>query len=327
MPAHRCLAFLLLSALAAQAPAAEVDRFLPADAEIVVTVNVRQMLDSSLIKEQALDLLRDGLKSLDMAEDILKELGFDPFKDLDRIVAGGPAGKEPDRGLLIVHGRFDVAKFKAKAEESAKTFGDALKVLKVPDGLGGNFVVYQVSPPEMPAPVFVALAGKDTLLASPGKDYVVDALRRQARKEPVALKDKVFQEMLEKLDDKQSISFAATGPALANGALQGTPAADSLAKIIGLGGGITLSEDLKIEAVVTSKTAAEANELHEAADKGLKLALTFLAALTQGNDNNPGLDLALEVVKGFRVQVKDKSVLIKGRLSADTIADALKKIK
>jgi hypothetical protein len=326
MPLHPRLAVVCLAALAAPAGAAEVDRFLPADSEVVITVNVRQMLESKLAKDQVLEYLRNMLKGEEMAEEVLKDLGFDPFKDLDRVTIAGPVGKEPDRGLLIAHGRFDPAKFKAKAEESAKTNGDALKILKVPDGAGGHFVVYQVGS-ELHWPVFVALAGHDTLLASPGKDYVVDALRRQARKEAVALKDKDFQTMLEKLDDKQSISFAATGAGLSKSILKDTPLADSVAKITSLGGGITLTDDVKIEAVVTSKTEDEAKELHDTIDKGLKLALTFLAALTQGNDSNPGLELALEVVKGFRVQVKDRTVLVKGRLSADAISDALKKIK
>jgi hypothetical protein len=324
-----CLAAIGLFAVSLPARAAELDRYLPADSQIVINVNVRQLLDSELVKTQALEMLREALKSVDQAEEILKDLGFDPFKDLDRVVIAAPGDKEPDRGLLIVRGRFDPAKIKAKAEDVAKTHDEILRIVKIPDGKGGNLTVWQVSPPETPTPLFVSLADGNTLVASAGKDYVVDALRKFGRKEPVSLKDKEFEGLLKTLDDKQSLSFAAVSAAIGKSVLAGAggQAGDALTKITALGGGVTLSEDIKVEIVVSAKNAAEAKEFRDTADSGIKLALGLLAAMSQGAEANPGLELALEVVKGLKIQVKDKTIILKGRISGETITDAFKKIK
>ena len=181
---HRALA--VVTAILLSAPlgrAAEVDPYLPEDSESVFNLHVRQILDSQIVKKNFLEAAQEALRGNDEVQDIFKDLGFDPFKDLDRILIAAPGGTEKDRGLVIVHGRFDVAKFKAKAEKVAKDDAEHLKIHKI---LGGKHLLYEVNVPDLDDPLFVALAGRDTLLASPGKDYVVDALKkigktRQAR--------------------------------------------------------------------------------------------------------------------------------------------------
>src|SRR5262249_40501017 len=150
--------------------AADIDPYLPEDTEFVVNVNVRQIIDSPLFKKNALEAAQEALRGNDQVQDILKELGFDPFKDLDRVLAASPGGTEEDRGLIIVHGKFDVAKFQAKAEKVAKEDAEHLKIHKI---LGGKHLLYEVTTPELDSPLFVVLANRDTILASPGKDYVV----------------------------------------------------------------------------------------------------------------------------------------------------------
>jgi hypothetical protein len=325
-----CLGLLAVLAASAATPAraGEVDKYLPADSEVVVNVNVRQLLDSPLVKKHALDLAREALKGVDMAEEVLKDLGFDPFKDLDRVVAASPGGADRDRGLLIARGKFDRAKFKAKAEEAARTNGDVLKIRKVPDGSGGHHLVYQVDLPDHPLPYFVALADDNTLLASPGKDYVVDALKKVGSKEPAALKDKDLQALLEKVDERQSVSLAAVSAALKGGLAEaGEDVAGVLDKISAVGGGLTLGEDVKVEVVVTAVNAADAKEFRDSADQALKLALAGLAVLGQGKESNPGIDLALEVVKSLKVTARGRTIVIKGRVSPDAIEDTLKKDK
>ncbi len=320
---------LLAACLAAPARAGDMDKYLPADSEVVVNVNVRQLLDSPLVKKHALDLAREALKSVDMAEEVLKDLGFDPFKDLDRVLAASPGGADKDRGLLIVHGKFDRDKFKAKAEEAARTNGDILKIRKVPAGTGGHHLVYQIDLPDHPLPYFVALADDNTLLASPGKDYVVDALKKAGPKETAALKDKDLQALLEKVDGRQSVSLAAVSAALKKGALADVPEdlAAVLDKISAVGGGLTLGEDIKVEVVITAANAADAKQFRDSADQGLKLALAALAVLDQGKESNPGIDLALEVVKSLKVSARGRVIAITGRVSADAIDDTLKKDK
>ncbi len=119
MMLRRSVWLCALSAFAAAAPAraAELDKYLPEDTEMVVSVNVRQVLDSEFYKKNVGDAARDALNGVEQVPEILKDLGFDPFKDLDRVIVAAPGGAEQDRGLLIAHGRFDLDKFRAKAEQ------------------------------------------------------------------------------------------------------------------------------------------------------------------------------------------------------------------
>jgi hypothetical protein len=317
------LALLLMGAfLAPPACAGEIDRYLPEDTEIFVSVNVRQVVSSDLFKKYGLDDLRDALKNIDRVEDILKDLGFDPFRDLERVLLASPGGADQDKGLAIVHGQFDLAKFKAKAEEALRDHPEALKLHKVPNGAGGQFLVYEVTAPDPDTPLFVALASKNTLLASWGKDYVVDALKKAPGKAAPALKNKDMQALLEKMDLKQSVALAAVGKALTKGALPWDEAAKAFEKVDALGGGLTLGDDVKVEVVISAKTEEDAREFKNAAERGVNQALTVLAVLaTAQKEFNP----ALEIVKSVKVTARGKIVSLKGQINADVIEDAFKK--
>jgi hypothetical protein len=299
----------------------ELDRYLPADTEIYVTVNVRQILDSDLFKNHLQDQARDALKNVDMLEDILKDLGFDPFRDLERVIVASPGGADADKGLIIAHGRFDLAKFKAKGEEAVENHPEAIKLHKVPDGLGGQLLVYEVTAFDADMPLFVALPSKDTLVASAGKDYVVDALKKTGGKNKTVLNNKEMQDLLEKMDSRQSLGMAALGSALVNGNLP-EEAAKSLKKVEAIGAGITIGDDIKVEGVLSTKSPEDARAIKDTVDQGLKQALTVMALLaTAQKEFNP----ALEIVKSIKVTTRGNLVAIKGQINGDVIEDSFKK--
>ena len=196
--------------------------------------------------------MRELLKQIDEVGTTLKDLDFDPFTDLENITVAGPNSNEPDRFLVIVHGKYKLEKFTAKGDEVAKSMDDVLKLHKVADGAGGQAIVYEVRIPDQDQPLFVALPNATTMLVSPGKDYVADALKRSKAKAPVTLKNKNFQALLAKMDPKQTLALAAVGEALAKSLGDG-PHKDALAKIDALGGGVTLADDLKLELVVGAR--------------------------------------------------------------------------
>jgi len=321
---HR--AFVTVSTLLLFVPlgrAADLDPYLPEDTESILNINVRQLLDSELFKKHLLDVAQEALRGNDQLQDILNDLGFDPFKDLDRVVIASPIGTEKDRGLIIVHGRFDVAKFKAKGEEAAKDHSDNLKIHKI---LGGKQLLYEVNHPDLDDPLFVALAGNDTLLASPGKDYVVNALKKSGKDTKPALKNKKFQALLEKVDAGQSLSLGAvTTPEVAK-VIEKTPGdvKGMVEKIQAVAGGLTISDEIKLEIAVTAKNAKDAKDLSDSAKAGLNLILSFAAPLSQNANTPKWVELVVEVVKAVRVTNKSETVFVKGRISNDLIEDALK---
>jgi hypothetical protein len=176
----------------------------------------------------------------------------------------------------------------------------------------------------------VALASKNTLLVSPGKDYVVDALKKTGKTDKPALKNKDLQALLEKMDDRQSLSFAAVKTPAVRDAIGGLPGdvKDLIDKIQALGGGVTITDEVKLEIVVTTKNTKEAKELRDSADAGLKLVLAGLAAFTTNQkDGQPALEFLLEFAKSLRITNKGQAVVVKGRISSDFIEDTLKKGK
>ena len=344
MTRHRYVVGLLAVLLSAPlGRTAEVERYLPEDTEIVLNLNVRQIFDSPIVKKNFLEMAQESLRGNNEIQDVLKDLGFDPFTDLERIVLASPGGADKDRGLVIVHGQFDVAKFKAKAAEVAKDDDAHLKIHKV---LGGKHLLYEVNVPERDDPLFVALAGRDTLLASPGKDYVIDALKKAGKEakngdpkpapsgkssgvlaldKPV-LKNKKFEALLEKVDARQSVSLAMVKTPELSKALEQVPGdvKAMLETIRAIGGGLTIGDDVKLELVVTTKTAQNAEELHKSAKAGLDLMLAGLATVTQTNPS-PEIELVVDILKTVRVKNNGASVVIKGRITSDVIEDALKK--
>src|SRR5262249_16165645 len=110
MSTPRLAALALLLAFPLVAPAAALDPYLPADTQSYVSINVKRLLAAPLVKKHALEPAKQAIKDIDGAGALLKELGFDPFKDLDRVIISSPGGKETDRGLITLYGTFDAAK-------------------------------------------------------------------------------------------------------------------------------------------------------------------------------------------------------------------------
>jgi hypothetical protein len=326
MFAPRFAAVLTLALLVpAGTRAAEPDLFLPPDTESYLSVNVRQILDSPLIKKNALGHLREALKGTDEVNEVLKDLGFDPFRDLDRIIVASPTSTETDRGLVIVHGTFDVKKFQARAADAAENNGDVLKIHKVPLGGGATHEVWEVNIPNQDSSLFVALVGTKTLLVSPGKDYVVDAIKQSRRNKKVELKNKAFAALVEKMDPKQSLSLVVLGNALSGAQkreILPKGARKALGSIEAVGGGITMGKEIKLEVAVSSKDEESARGIRETIDKGVKLGTVGLTLVAE---EQKGLNLLLEVIKTVKVTNKAKVVSVTARLTADALDDFFKK--
>jgi hypothetical protein len=307
------LALILGIALATTpARAADVDKYLPDDTEVVMTVHVKQLTESALFKKYGADPIQGFLKDSDDVADALKDLGFDPLKDVDRIVIASPSGDDNDKGLIIIHGHFDLEKFKAKGEDAARTNGEHLKIHKRESGP----VIYEVSHEKLPSNLFVALVDKNTMLASFGKDYVVDALKKSGNKE-TTLKNKDLKTQLAHTDAKQSLSIAMTGNAAAkSGELANVIPKDVLENLDAVGGGITVGEDIQVSLVVTAKTDEAAKAVSDKVSDGLNDALLALGAIVKvQKDFAPALD----IVKSIKTTAKDKTVTVKGEVTAEQL--------
>jgi hypothetical protein len=113
-----------------------------------------------------------------------------------------PGGKEKDRGLIIITGNVGSAKVKQALEGNT-----AIKSHVTPLGEGAKHAIYEMAAPGQEMAMFLAIVGEKTVVVSPGKDYVVDALKASRAKKKPTLKDKNVQAMIERFDEKQSVSL------------------------------------------------------------------------------------------------------------------------
>lgn len=307
---RRLLAGLLVvtAALAASAgQAAEPNKYLPNNAEGVVIINVKQLLEAPLVKDN-LDTLKAMLTSAGDTQKILDELGFDPFQDVETIVIS--IDESPSKPLVLLQGKFDMAKIQTKAESAAKENSSVLTI-----GKAGGYTIYEVKPPDQNDTMFVALVDGATVAASPNKDYVVEVLDKKEGKKKAEIK-KELQALLAKADPKQSISIVSLGGPLA---ATGQPTA---AKITSVVGGITITDEVKAELVLTTKNADDAKAL----ESELKDGIDQVKALVDLTANqNKELKPLVDAVETLKVSAQGATVNVKGHLAKDVIKKLVNK--
>ncbi len=310
----------LLVLLLAAVPALALDPHLPADTQSYVSLDVRKILDSALFKDHLLGPAKDALKELGEVTTLLDEIGLDPFKDIHRVIVAAPDAKEADRGLVILHGTFDAAKLKAKAAKLKKDKDESVKIHEVPLGGGAKHDVYEFAVPGGTS-LFAALASPKVLLASPGKDYVIDALKQAKAGKKPTLKSKVLQELIEQLDAKHTLSVAFPGKALGGvGKIDWLPgkANEAIEAIEMVGGGLIIGDELKFDLAISAKDEDNAKTVRDFLKTGTKLALAGLAFL---GDDKPGLGLLFDLVKSAKVGGKGRVVGLSAELKADSLKE------
>ncbi|HEX5270552.1 MAG TPA: hypothetical protein VFW33_08710, partial [Gemmataceae bacterium] len=161
---------LAVPAFAADAAAPGFEKYMPDAAEGVITINVRQLLDSELIKKAGLDKALAG----EEAQKSFKDLGLDPLKDIERVIITSDKEKSEDP-YFIVQGKFDPAKLAAAADAAAKEKKDNLKVHKT--DLGKVYELTNldqaVKLPPQAAGAGVNLKGKSVFVTIPDKGHIV----------------------------------------------------------------------------------------------------------------------------------------------------------
>src|SRR5579859_6273439 len=125
----RMVAFVVTVFLPIPAWTASRDPYLPDGTEVVVTLNIRKLLDSPQVQPE-LAKIREQIKNAPDAQKELDALGFDPLTDLDSITAAGVPSRGAEQFLLIVHGRIDFTKLIARVREAMKEHSDVLSTIK-----------------------------------------------------------------------------------------------------------------------------------------------------------------------------------------------------
>jgi hypothetical protein len=294
--------------LTASARAVSADKRTPADAEVIVSVDVSQILDSEIFKKYAKEELEKAL----LNEKVKKELdavGLDPLKDVHKLLITS-AGTEKPKVLIVAYGKFDVDKMKAAAEKAAKDKPDELKIATedgktIYEGKGGDgkdFYAY-LDP------------NGETVLASTEKDYLMAAIANKSEGP-----SKEMKEVLDKVGGKESIWLAALITKEIKKQMASTPQAKDLApKLEAVTGTINVANDVVTNLVIHTTDAKAAADVKKILNQ-VKPLLT-LAAQGAGEEAGPVLS---EVVDNLKITTEENSVKLSLKVSEDLIEKAHK---
>lgn len=301
---------LALAVVAAPLRSAEPDRYLPRDARFVVTVNVRQIVDSAVFKKHAQPPVKAAINADKEFAKLLNGLNFDPFNDVKSIVVAGPG--DPEKLLTIIRGKFDLENIETITDAIAQN-SEALKIT-----IDSTVRVYQLKSDDLNG--YAAFIDPDTLVLSNHRAYIAQSIFLANDKKKDIKYDKGLLGMLAKADGKKSIWMVGYIPDEAKQKLAENPIAANLArKLSTFAGGIhftdAIQSDLQLHA--DPRTAEELRVLLDNA-RGL-----ILLASRENKEYREVLD---QLFTGTRIGKVKTGVNISTRLNGDIIDKALKKV-
>ncbi|MGL6076781.1 MAG: hypothetical protein ACRC8S_21725 [Fimbriiglobus sp.] len=318
------LAIGLTTAGMPSARAAEIDPLLPDKTTSVIYFNVKQILESDLIKKYALGQIKQMLSTNEDAQKMLKDLGIDPLKDIDRVMVG-TWGKDAEdmEGLGVIRGRFDLEKLFAAAEKEAKNNGDKLSIVKE-----GDFKLVKFTPDNSPKAVYASLADEKTLIAGTDRKLVAEKLKtaKEGKKPTV---NKELARLLLKMDDKASMfvtGVAQDGQKIELPPNVNIPGVDSeklakqLEKVTTSSMVLRLTDEVAFDIVMGMKDAEAADDFGETISQLIGTVKGFLPLISgQQPQMKP---IADEIGKTLKSKVSDKDVTLTIKLSAEAIGKA-----
>lgn len=312
--------------LAASSARAVDPKYLPSDTEAVISINLKQILESELVKanREALDQLKalaeNSSPEFDQAMKVLKQAGFDLFKDLHTITFAGPAGKDPDKALIIVTGKFDQAKILGVVQDLSKQNPDELKIRKA-----GNQEIIEVTPAGQKT-FYASFVNKQVLVASPVMERLNEAVALVGGNKAAALKKEV-KSLMAGVNNKQSFVVLATGNAIAKG-MEGAPipnaeaAGQFLDAIKGVTASFSVAKAIDFQlgiATMDAETAQKFSQIGNVVLAGAK------EAVKQKAMTDPRLDPAVAVMDTLRITTTGDTIQLRGQITLDVLEKVLPK--
>jgi len=317
------LVLFLVAVNSAPLRAGDLDKFLPKETDVVISLNVEQVIGSSIVKKHALDLIRTTLAGNKEAQKMMTAVGLDPLKDISRIsVAVGIEDPSHPKTMIVLNGKFDARKIGDALEGMTKKQDEKMMMMMAKDNVGGR-TVYRFNVPEHPAPMFTAPVDSNVLVIGSSKDYIGAAFdaAKGTRKSEIK---KELSALLDKADSKSSLYAVAYIKGKFDGLPIPEPAKKAISQIDTLTLDLKVQQNVDLELNFGVDTADTATELAKLVTGGLELAkLQVKPALMQMPEMQPLLDL----VNSLKSNSKEKSVIVTGKVDGEAIDKALSKDK
>ncbi len=298
------------------ARAAEPDKLLPAEADTVVYINFKQIVEADVIKKYALDQIKQALNGQD-AKKLLEDMGLDPMKDIEKVWVG-TAGSGPDdtKALVIMHGKFDPDKLFKAAEAVTKKDGDKFSMIK-----DGNTTMFKYQP-DPGNPIYGTVVNNTTVVAGTDKKLIATALKQdEAKKAPIKAD---LTNLLKSLDEKSSLfavslvkgKFDAVAGGLPDKPIDLTGLGKALPKADTLSIVVKVTADVNLEVIFGMKDDDAAEDMGAAIAKLITDLGGFVPVLVAFE---PKAKPLADVIKTLKSKVEKKSVTITGKVTGDII--------
>ena len=316
------------SALAApNARAAEPDKLLPAEADTVIQVNFKQLLDSDIIKKYALEQIKQTLDGQD-AKKILTEIGLDPLKDIEKITVGASVPSLTNtkwsdiRYLMIVRGTFDPEKLYKAAEAQSKKDADRFAMIK-----DGNTVIFKFQPENGDNPIYGTVVDDKTVVAASDKKLIANALKAAEGNKKPPIKPELA-DLIKKLDEKSSVYVTSMVKSKfdelklpKNDFVDLSKLEASILKTESLSLTVKVGTDVNVEVTLGMKDDDAAVDMQNALDDVLK-QVKPLAPLAGAAD--PRMKPLADILTTIKTSAKNKDVVISGKLTGANIGKMIK---
>lgn len=301
---------LTLAVVGAPLQSAEPDRYLPRDARFVVTVDVRQIVDSVVFKKYGEPPAKAAINANKELTKLLNGLNFDPFRDVKSIVVAGPG--DPENVLAIIRGKFDLENIETLTDAIAQN-SEAFRIT-----IDSTVRVYQLKSDDLNG--YAAFIDPDTLVLSNRREHIAQSIFLANDKKKDIKYDKGLLGMLAKADGKKSIWAVGYVPDEAKQKLAANPLAANLARKLGtFAAGIHFTDAIQSD-IQLHADPRTAEELRVALDNARGLIL--LAA----RENKDFRELLDPLFTSTRISKLKTGVNISTRLNGDLIDKALKKV-
>jgi hypothetical protein len=305
------LALTMLFAWSAAGRGADVRAFLPKETDVVISANLRQTLDSELVKKHALDLIKTTLAGNQQAQDVFQALGLDPLKDFDQLTVGvGLEELTNPRAIVVAQGRFDTRKISDVMEKLAKDEPKKFAVEKV-----SGKTVYKITTDQQ-GPAYAAPIDAQTFVVGTSKEYLGAAFEAASGTRPIALRKEVV-ELLNKSDKQASLSIVA----YTKGRLEAVPLPDPelrkvLEQIVSLSIDLKVTRDVTLELAIGTPGEDQAKKMREMVNTGLELAkVQVKVAVAEQAELQP----LVELVNSMTAAQRGSDVRVAGKLPGSSL--------
>jgi hypothetical protein len=322
------VATLAVTGLTAAARAADPDPLLPKETSAVMYLNFRQVLDSEMIKKYAAEQMKQAMEG-EGAQKMLKDLGLDPMKDIDRMTVGFWGKGGDDMNFMgVLRGKFDPEKLFKAIEAEAKKNPDKVKLVK-----SGKYTLVKGEnenpQPGQPKEFYGAVADEKTIVLGSSEKAVVDTLGRAEAGTTKAELSSAMTKLMLKMDEKATMYMCGLNtekkvPELPPQLGQVFDDPEKLAKQIANieTGSVTLkvTEDVALEIAVGMKDTDAATEMGGMMEDLVGKAKAFLPFI--GGSQPQMKPLTTEIGKTLKAKTDNKDVVISLKLSGKAIGAA-----